>query len=486
MRSLAASAVTGGIPSAQLLSRVARSAPVLALAGGIVFTSSAHAAQILVDTNQVAAAADGQCSLVEAINAANLDAAQDACRAGAGADTIVLPTGTMVISAVHNTVDGMNGLPSVTSNITIRGSNSTIRNLTPVEDPQPRLLHVDTDGILAVENTALVAGHASGAAPGANLGGAVLNRGSLILRNSTVRNNFANLAGGGVYSLSGSLLTIANSTISSNTATNTGGGIEVASGASASLTNTTVSGNDASEGDGVRNAGTLNISFSTIAQNLGVGLSNAGDVSATGALIAGNDGAACSQGVGSMIDTSFVNFADDSTCSGFENNLFASNLLSLADNGGGTETHLLGPFNPAVDGGSFGCYDGVGADQRGIVRAQDADNDSTLDCDVGAVELLADQDADGLADYLDNLPDDPSNDCGDGTTVAISRGAVSYSTFANQCAAVDSVVLGFGEIDNAIEILSGASLSVHSSTVELNHFFRVEQGGIFRVSPYSR
>ncbi len=41
---------------------------------------------------------DGDCSLREAIQAANLNTAVDACAAGVGADTIVLAAGTYTIS----------------------------------------------------------------------------------------------------------------------------------------------------------------------------------------------------------------------------------------------------------------------------------------------------------------------------------------------------------------------------------------------------
>jgi len=53
---------------------------------------------IAVTTTSDATAADGQCSLREAIDAANGDVAVDTCAAGNGADTIDVPAGTYAFS----------------------------------------------------------------------------------------------------------------------------------------------------------------------------------------------------------------------------------------------------------------------------------------------------------------------------------------------------------------------------------------------------
>ena len=56
----------------------------------------ARAATINVTTTDDEVNSDGDCSLREAIRAANLDQAVDGCTAGNGADTITLPTGNYV------------------------------------------------------------------------------------------------------------------------------------------------------------------------------------------------------------------------------------------------------------------------------------------------------------------------------------------------------------------------------------------------------
>ena len=79
---------------------LAGAALLLALGRGV-----GAAATITVTTSNPNIAADGQCSLIEAIVNANNDAATHAdCPAGSGADTIVLPANANI---VLNTVSGL-------------------------------------------------------------------------------------------------------------------------------------------------------------------------------------------------------------------------------------------------------------------------------------------------------------------------------------------------------------------------------------------
>ena len=69
----------------------------------------------------------GGCTLVDAITAANADSATGGCSAGNGADIIELESGaTYTLAAVNNPQYGPNGLPSITSEITIEGNGATI------------------------------------------------------------------------------------------------------------------------------------------------------------------------------------------------------------------------------------------------------------------------------------------------------------------------------------------------------------------------
>jgi hypothetical protein len=83
----------------------------------------------------------GGCTLVDAITAANTDNAIGLCPAGSGADRIVLPANsTQTLTAVNNLVEGPNGLPVVTSTITVAGNGSTIARSAAAGTPDFRIL----------------------------------------------------------------------------------------------------------------------------------------------------------------------------------------------------------------------------------------------------------------------------------------------------------------------------------------------------------
>src|SRR3989338_6962424 len=85
--------------TAFFVQKLAQSAMVIALFMSLMFTGqTALAANITITTINDELNADGDCSLREAIESANTDTAIDACLAGAGTDTIILPAGTYVLS----------------------------------------------------------------------------------------------------------------------------------------------------------------------------------------------------------------------------------------------------------------------------------------------------------------------------------------------------------------------------------------------------
>src|SRR5215467_7122111 len=110
---------------------VAGAALLLALGQGVA------AATITVTTTNPNIAADGQCSLIEAIVNANNDAATfPDCAAGSGADTIVLPANANLMlsnpyGALYTGANGIPagpqlGLPPIASQITIEGNGAII------------------------------------------------------------------------------------------------------------------------------------------------------------------------------------------------------------------------------------------------------------------------------------------------------------------------------------------------------------------------
>ena len=77
-------------------------------------SGTAHAATITVNTATDVVANDGQCSLREAITAANTDTASGAtggeCAAGSGDDTITLPLGTYTLAISGASEDKLEAL----------------------------------------------------------------------------------------------------------------------------------------------------------------------------------------------------------------------------------------------------------------------------------------------------------------------------------------------------------------------------------------
>lgn len=142
------------------MNRLADFMLILALHGIAVFVllpiSLAQAATLTVTTTTSGIASDGECSLTEAIINANNDASTyPDCVAGNGVDTIELAANTVyVLDSVDNSIDGPNGLPSITSEIIINGHHATIQRGNSV--PNLRLLHVSAGGNLQLNNLAHV------------------------------------------------------------------------------------------------------------------------------------------------------------------------------------------------------------------------------------------------------------------------------------------------------------------------------------------
>jgi hypothetical protein len=232
----------------------------------------------------------GTCTLVRAINAANSDTtASGHCTKGAGADTIVLPSGsTQRLTSINNRVYGPTGLPVIRSIITIAGNNSTIRRAATA--PDFHIFALTNPGDLTLRRTKVSGGRAPGENPG---GGVYLHNGSVSLTNSTISGNSASNGGGVGNTIgNGGSLTLTNSTISDNT----GSGIELYG--SVSLTNSTVSNNT---GNGVVSYVVTAID-STISGNGGTGLISFGGgagnstFSVNRSTISGNEGSGVAVG----------------------------------------------------------------------------------------------------------------------------------------------------------------------------------------------
>jgi CSLREA domain-containing protein len=162
---------------------------------------SAAAATISVTTTVDDVNTNGNCSLREAIRAANTDGKVDACPAGiTGTDSITLPAGTYTLALAGGNEDaGLTGDLDITSSLTITGAGS---GLTIIDGAQlDRVFQVMAGSVVILQNLTITGGHApdgagligTDGAAGQN-GGGILNAGSLTLRYTAIA---ANRAGNG-------------------------------------------------------------------------------------------------------------------------------------------------------------------------------------------------------------------------------------------------------------------------------------------------
>ena len=417
----------------------------------------ATATTITVTTSTPDIAADGQCSLIEAIvNSNNHARTHRDCPAGSGTDTIVLPAGANIaLSNIFGTSYASPvGLPPITSQITIEGNGATIAaqgnatsfTLLAVN----RLLGIPGD--LTLKNLTLDGGGASltgvvnfgkltleSSIVSGNTAGGVVNTGNLTIEKSTISNNTANDPGGALFNWSNTtviestisgnaassggglynrgILTIENSTLSGNTA-NVGGGVFNNAGR-VTITNSTISGNIANDAGGLLNnfycdyyyggcwGGTVTLKNSLIAGNQAPGAPEIKNVSGSGAVSAVT--ADHFNLLGSNGNAGVTGFAPGPTDIVPAASL-AQIIGPLQNNLGSTDTHALVIGSPAIDAGNpNGCGDSSGTrlpnDQRGFPRHVDGNLDSTVRCDIGAVEYGAEAYSVALAVGGPLLPD---------------------------------------------------------------------------------
>lgn len=231
---------------------------------------------------------DGKCTLREAINNANADSNippsySPDCASGFNADTIEL--GTNLDYSLFQVDSGFmidpNGMPVITSNITINGHGSTLFRSFAGGTPQFRIFKVNFSGVLTINDLEMFNGDSP------NNGGGIWNEGSVILNNSGVNYNRGN-NGGGIYTKS--YLELNYSDVSNNVTNDgsasgptpgySGGGIYSGAGGKLEIYNSTINNNStgiggasgpttakAGNGAGIYSSNLLKIAYSTLSGN---------------------------------------------------------------------------------------------------------------------------------------------------------------------------------------------------------------------------
>ncbi len=265
-------------------------------------------------------------------------------------------------------------------------------------------------GTLTVSNCVITKNEVPTEGGGIGYGGGIFSIGSLTILNSTVSNNDASGAGGGISAFYSPRFFLSGSTFNDNFAGVQAGGINLQA-TTGHIINCTISDNKVDKtgvasgllllGFAGETAG-LALSSTTITDNEGdtngavviAGLAGNAGVSARliNTLVADNEprnfslaGTPTLQSLGHNLDSDgssqFAN-AVNGDIIGTEAFPVDARLGKLKWNGGPTKTHALKIGSPAIDGGD--CQDAFGAalavDQRGFPRPQGAA------CDIGAYE----------------------------------------------------------------------------------------------------
>ncbi|MGH2653071.1 MAG: choice-of-anchor Q domain-containing protein [Actinomycetota bacterium] len=340
--------------------------------GSFAVTPSALAGTISVTTTTDQFNTGTECSLREAVEAANTDADFGGCTgAAAGPDTITLPAGTYTLTIAPTPDGNADGDLLIESDITLDPTGAVRIDGGMID----RVFSVGSAGALTASDLTIT----RGVTP--DEGAAILSGGSLTLTGVTLTGNQAGFGGGAISNGAGTV-TLRNVTISGNQAGGDGGGLNNVAG-TATLNNVTFTDNVAdSDADGIGDGGGLR--------------ADAGTVTIHNTLLGGNQDKStgadpnhpdCSGSVSSG-GYNLIQDADGCTLGGtLTGNITGANpqLMGLADNGGPTPTHALRKGSPAVDAGNPASPGSSATacettDQRGIPRPQGPR------CDIGSFE----------------------------------------------------------------------------------------------------
>jgi len=357
----------------------------------------------LMDTmdspNDCATGAGSSCSLRDAITQANANGG-----------------GNIVFNQMFGTIALGSALPAIAANnVTITGptssSDASLGNMVTVDGGNSYQIFAVNSGVTdaAIEYLNIANGYSNSNGGG----GAILNRGTLTVSNSTFSQNStsASDAGGAIVNDGdGASLTVNNSTFSGNSADI---GSAIWNGGTLAVTSSTFSGNSAaSNGSALYSTGTLTVSNSTFSGNSaaigwGGAIFSAGATKVVNSTFSGNatadgsGGAIANLGTLTVTDNIFSAnssvssatyagaIANSGTVENEGNNVFYSNsggdaygftlsptdvtgkdprLAPLGNYGGPTETTILLPGSSAICAGTTTAPTGVtlpSSDQRG-------------------------------------------------------------------------------------------------------------------------
>lgn len=273
-----------------LVSQPLRLSLAVALITGVVLVTRpvpiVRAATISVNTTTDELNTDGDCSLREAIRAANLDQAVDACPAGNGADRINLPAGTYVLTIAGSSEDAaQTGDLDITGDLILTGTGRADTSIDA--NGLDRVFDLTGSPSVRISDVTITGGDSDFG------GGIYVQGGALTLVDSRITNNTANGTGAGISSKTS--LTIIHSRLDNNSSGESGGGLYNSTLSSLTMVGSRVDNNVGSHGGGISNFGRANIQASIISNNAaggtltgGGGIYSQGTLTLTNSTISGN------------------------------------------------------------------------------------------------------------------------------------------------------------------------------------------------------
>lgn len=402
------------------------------------FLSNSHAATFTVTKvlDTADGACDADCSLREAVIAAN---------ASVGEDTIALPAGTYTLSIAGANEDSAKtgDLDIKDAALVITGAGATVTVIQWAES-QDRVFDLSsrTTTPVTIKNVTIQGGNtAKSSSSGGKSGGGIQAFGPLILEECIVKNNTSTDPGGGIRafhslavnrctfsnnnaqsggaieafsntSTTGTSFLVKNSSFFNNTASATGGAIQLGTyPVESTITNTTFSKNTAIDGGGAianYSAKGLKLSNVTLAENTstsnGGGIHASNPVSLNHTILVNNTASTCSGTVSSLGYNVIDNTAacNPTPSTGDQFGVSTANLSGFTDNSTpGNGHYVLLSGSTAIDASSSTAC--VRPDQLG---------NAMLDlCDIGAIEAIC---GDAAINTVSEECDDGNTTDGDG------------------------------------------------------------------------
>jgi CSLREA domain-containing protein len=244
-------------------------------AGEVAAANAVVGTTITVSTTDDELNTDGDCSLREAVEAANTDTAVDACPAGSGWDVINIPAGTYEMSITNPVVpsgvaaaadtaedDNATGDYDLLDSVTIQGAGS----VTTIIDGNEldRIFHLDPDGSgVSLEMSGLTISNGRALEGGAMY----IDNGYALIFDAIFSDNVAQTYGGGIY-ISYGALDLREVTMEQNEAVeNDGGGVFSYKGV-VTVRDSLFQENSADDGGGIFSEyGTLTVAATQVLSN---------------------------------------------------------------------------------------------------------------------------------------------------------------------------------------------------------------------------